>query len=295
MSRRGPQTPRPVDARTAAARPGDSRRAEPRRAREPAIYRGANTPITSAERAPVHVEGRVYIRWRYVSGVIVLAMLILLGIFFISDAYYVHNVAIVGRETMTDAEVYALARIADTHVFWVDPAQVRRSLLESPSIADAQVAVTWNNPMVIITLQEREPALVWEQNGVITWIDVQGRVMEQRGERPELLRVVAEDASLADGETPLPIEQIEADIVNGALQLRELLPERRELRFTTVLGLGFVDPGGWEAWFGTGTDMPEKVLIYNAIIANLQGRSIQPGVVNLTNPDAPFYTARAGR
>ncbi len=41
---------------------------------------------------------------------------------------------------------------------------------------------------------------------------------------------------------------------------------------------------------GTGTDMPEKVLIYNAIVGNLQARGIIPNEINVANPDAPFYS-----
>jgi hypothetical protein len=85
------------------------------------------------------------------------------------------------------------------------------------------------------------------------------------------------------------------DVVNGALQLRTLFPNLQVLRYHPEKGLGYQDEHGWEAWFGTGTDMPEKMQIYQAIVANLQSRGIQPESVDVSNPDAPHYSVLWGR
>ncbi len=270
----------PAPARTSEPKRArqPARTSEPKRTRAPAIYRGADAPIAAAD----HVEGRAFIRWRFVSGFVVVVLLIVLGVFFGADAFYVHEIAVAGLETMTYNEIYMLSGIADTQIFWVDPLEVRRNLLESPTIADAQISVRWEVPMVQILIQEREPALVWQQGDTETWIDVQGRVMEQRGERPDLLRVVVE------GETDIIPERIELNTVTGALQLRELLPDTRVLRYSSANGLGIVDPGGWSAWFGDGVDIPEKILVYNAIIADLLERGVAFETIFVINPDSPW-------
>jgi hypothetical protein len=144
--------------------------------------------------------------------------------------------------------------------------------------------------MVSVTILERAPALVWEQSGVMVWIDLQGRVMRQRSNRTDLLRVQADP--LLEGPA---INSIDPDIVNGALQLHQLMPELQVLRYHPDKGLGYVAGTGWEVWLGTGTNMPEKVLIYNAIVSNLQSRGILPGEINVTDPDAPFYSVVSGR
>jgi len=79
------------------------------------------------------------------------------------------------------------------------------------------------------------------------------------------------------------------------LQLRSLFPNIEVLRYHPHKGLGYQDGRGWEVWFGIGTDMPEKILIYEAIVANLQARGIQPGEVDVSNPDAPYYSVLWGR
>jgi cell division septal protein FtsQ len=257
----------------------EPRRVEPRRTRTPAIYRGADAPITSAD----HVEGRAFIRWRYVSGFVVVCLLIVLAVFFISDSFYIHRIAVTGLEAMTLDEVYQLTGIADTHLFWVDPVEVRRNLLTSPTIADAQVVVSWNAPLVQVLIQEREPALLWQQGENSQWLDLQGRIMQQRGVRSDLLVVTAEGEPSDD--------DVSAQTVNGALQIRALLSGVTQLRYSTATGLGYDDPRGWQVWFGDGDDIPEKILIYNAIVEDLQARAIQPRLINVSNPDAPYYNA----
>src|SRR5690606_31042159 len=126
-----------------------------------------------------------------------------------------------------------LTDIADMHIFWVDPDQVRESVLRSPTIADAQIEVGWPPQMVKIIIEERQPALVWEQAGAATWIDVQGRVMLLREDRPELLRIQSVD----DVEGPLGQNvQVDVDVVSGALQLRTIFPQLAVLSYHAEKG-----------------------------------------------------------
>ena len=39
----------------------------------------------------------------------------------------------------------------------------------------------------------------WEQSGTANWVDIQGRIMQQREDRPDLLREVSEGSGLASG------------------------------------------------------------------------------------------------
>lgn len=259
--------------------------------RDPAIWHGSTpyaTPRSARPAAPQAARGGFGLSWRVVSGLIVVALIGLLVLLFTTDAFYVYGPDIQGLDYMTPNEVFAISGIANLHVFWVDPAEVRRSLLESPTIADARIEVGFGPPLVTIYVQERQPALAWEQAGVQVWLDVQGRVMRQRGTRPDLLRVQV--ATLVDGP---PTGSIDSAIVAGALQLDQLLPDLQVLRYHPDYGLGYTDLRGAQVWFGTGTDMPEKILIYNAIIGNMAGNSAfarcaPPASIFVMNPDAPY-------
>lgn len=222
-------------------------------------------------------------RWRLVSGLIVLVMVGLLVLFFATPFFYVQSIAVGGLKYTTKEEVFTLTDIAGMHVFWIDPEQVRQGILRSPTLADATVTLGWPPQMVTVLVQEREPALLWEQAGVITWVDVQGRVMRQRADIDGLLRIVAEADSLgSDLQVPL-------EVVTGALQLKSARPAIDALRYNRLSGLGYNDGRGWTVWFGTGTNMPEKLTMYEDLVSKLLARNILPIEVNMMNADAPFY------
>jgi hypothetical protein len=275
----------------------DSRRAERRAARqtrdagpvrEPAVLRTPATGLDTGSYSPVgQVKERGWnISVRLVSGLITVSLIVALVIFFSSDAFYVHSIGVSGTDTMTPNEVFALADVAGSHVFWIDPAAVRANVLRSPTLADARVTVGWGSPLVSVEVQERRPALIWDQAGVQVWVDVNGRVMRQRGDAPGLLRVVIDDTSLGP-----PGGEVEQAVVNSAIQLQALLPDAASLRYHPTNGLGYADPRGWAVWFGVGDDMEQRVRVYEALINNLQDRGIRPGAVYLINPDRPWYTS----
>jgi len=255
--------------------------------RTPSIVRGSAPAAGVAER-PVTEHGARrsgVAGWRFISGMIVLGMLVVIFLFFSANIFYIHGIGVAGLKYISKEEVFALSGIANMHIFWIDPQEVRKNILRSPTIADATVTVGWPPNMVQIAIQEREPALVWEQASVPVWLDIQGRVMNMREDRSDLLRVVSD---VSDG--PLGVNvQIGVDIVTGALQLKALRNNITDLRYDPIKGLGYADGRGWMAWFGTGTEMPEKLGTYEAIVSNLQGRGIHPTEVNVVDPDAPFY------
>jgi hypothetical protein len=251
------------------------------------VWRGGDVTNTNERPAVVHGSRRGFkFHARYLSAVITLLMLGLLAMFAFTNVFYVQSIAVGGLQTLSKEEVFALTDTANQHIFWINPVTVRANLMRSPTIADARVEVGWAAPMVRVLVQEREPAVVWQQAGTAVWVDVLGQVMQQREDRPNLLRVTYEGLA----SSPLgPNDRINPDVVQGALQLQTLLGDRA-LRYSEYYGLGFRDERGWDAWFGTGTDMPNRIAIYNALVQNLLGRGIQPTVVSVANPDAVYYS-----
>jgi cell division septal protein FtsQ len=255
--------------------------------REPAIWR--NPIIGSMDRPQVFKRGQVFISWRVVSGLLMLVLIGALALFFFSDAFYVRGVAVGGLETMTVNELYALLQVDGLHVFWLDPDAIRADLLKSPTIASANVIVGFPPNPIQIIVEEREPALVWEQAGAASWIDLQGRVMRQREDRHTLLRIQADP--LLEGNVGA---NIDPQIVTSAIQLRDLLPNVAAFRYHPDKGLGFNDPRGWEVWLGVGADMQQKILIYNAIVDDNAAQNIVPNEINLVNTHRPYQSMLSG-
>jgi hypothetical protein len=250
--------------------------------RAPAVWRGASTGELPAVQ---HGERGVQINWRIFSGLIAACLMIVVVLFFATDAFYVHTISVAGLRYLKEGEIFRLADIADTHIFWVNEDDVRARLTALTVIADAEVTIGWPPDMVRITVTEREPALIWEQGNVPVWIDLSGRVlMTPPEERPDLLRVTVEDVE----EIVLPTTIIPPEVVNGALLLRELVPGTNSLRYHPVNGLGFTGEGGWDAWFGSGLDMQIKIMVYKAIVEDHQNVG-ELREINVVNPDAPYW------
>lgn len=263
--------------------------------RAPGIWRGA-TPATATGERPVIEHGtsdRGQIGWRMFSGLIVIGLSVLLGIFFMMDFFYVRSVSVAGVRYLDRSEVFRYADIAEVHLFWLKPEQIRQNILDaSPVVADARVFISWPPDMVRIVIEEREPALIWVQSGVTALVDVQGRVLRfplENEPLPDLLRVVAD--SELDSAPGVETPRVPAEAVTGAIQLRSLLAGVETLRYnpSQSKGLGFREPGGWDVWLGVGTDMPDKLLIYEALRDNLLARGITPFEINVAHPEGGVY------
>ncbi len=258
-----------------------------RRTRYAGIWRGASERTLDEIPEVEHSQPRrVPVNWRLFSGAIALCLMLVLGLFFASDAFYIRSVAVGGLKYLTKEEVFAAADIANVHIFWISPEMVRQNLMRSPSIADAEVSLSWPPNMVHIVVQEREPALVWEQGGTGFWVDVTGRMMALRADRADLIRI---SSDMTEENSPLRSGHISEEIVFGALELQQVMPDLRTLRYDAVKGLGMRSPDGADIWFGAGTGMAEKYAIYQAVQADLTSQNFQAWEINVVNPDAPYY------
>lgn len=267
-----------------------NRRSERRvRERNPAVVL---TPAMIAERGLPQVSHGLRdnpINWRLLSGMILVCLGLVLFLFFSADVFYVRAIGVSGARYLEEEEIFRLAEIAEAHVFWIDPEEVRQRIMQFPAIADAQISIGWPPTMVRITITEREPALIWQQAGVEVWVDIHGNVlMIPPEDRADLLRV-----EVMGVDDPISnMEKVSQDVVNGARLLRDLIPNAPVLQYDPVKGLGFSDPAGWRAWFGSGQDMPTKILIYQRLTAELAARGVTPSEINLVNPDAPYICER---
>lgn len=255
------------------------------------LRRGRNR--SAEDRAVNQIEEPKGFNWRIVSGLMILLLSGVMVLFFYSPVFYVSNIRVGGVNYITVEEVFTYADVANYHIFWVTPDNVSENVMNSPSIANARVRIGWPPNMVTINIEEREPALIWEQNGVAVWIDVQGNVMDMRDERADLVRIIVDDPFI---EGPLgDANGLDSEIVFGLLQLHDLRPDIVAWRYDTVDGLGWRNDNGWDIWFGTGTDMDEKMQIYEELSSRLIARGIQPAELNIVDTDAPYYTVLWGR
>jgi hypothetical protein len=260
--------------------------------RAPAVWRGdaVPKPKPNTERPIDHsLRRKVGVSWRVVSGFIVLCTIGLLVIMFQTEFFKVRTITVVGATYIDPSEVFRYTETAGLPIFLIDPNDVRDAILsKSRLIADARVTIGWPPEMIKIVIEERKPALVWTQYDIRVLLDLQGNILRQpRPEEifPNLIHVIADQSV---NEPPLPEKRIPLDVVNGALQLRQLLSGIEILRYNATKGLGFRE-SSWDIWLGTGTDMPNKLLIYEALRDNLLKRGITPIEINVADTRAVYY------
>lgn len=235
---------------------------------------------------------------RFTSGVLFVIFGLILVLFFTSDLFYVRSVQVRGNDFLAREEIFAFASIADFHMFWLDPEEIRSNVLRSSSIADVTVELGWPPNLITLLVQERQPAIIWSEAGNETWIDIQGRIMPARAAMPDVIRVnVAVDAFTSPTAALTDLKRLDKDVVLGALRLQAFLPPGADLDYDPINGLGWTNDRGWQIWMGidSSAGMGRKINEYQAYVNNLNSRGIEITELNIANPDAPFYKVLWGR
>jgi hypothetical protein len=190
--------------------------------------------------------------------------------------------------TIAPHEIVAASGLGGRHVFATDPAEAAGLIGAVPGVISATVTVEWPN-QVQINIGEDAPVAVWEQAGQQYWITEEGALVPARVDTRHLLQLESE-ATTPLGET----NRLPADVLEGALLLRELRPNIDHLYYQPGQGLSYADGRGWRVYFGTGRDMAQKLVVYETLVADLTGRAVRPEYISVVNQNKPYYMQAAG-
>lgn len=91
--------------------------------------------------------------------------------------------------------------------------------------------------------------------------------------------------------TDAQVAFVPREVLEGALQLRELRPNIEQLYYQPSGGLSYQDGRGWRAYFGAGRDMRQKLAVYETVVAKLMERGIRPQYISVSNQYKPYYRA----
>jgi hypothetical protein len=230
---------------------------------------------------------RIPLTWRLASFTMCLLLTAMLGRLVTDRSMFIDGINLGGSALVPGEEIYSNSGIAGQHIFWVDPVAVQRQVLDVPGIAGAVVSVQWPN-IVTIVVTERIPVVTWIENERTWWVDADGHRFRARQDLPGLLPIMVDDSK---GKSNTPDGQaVPAAAIHGALQLRELRPNIESLHYDDLHGLSYQDGRGWRGYFGVGTDMPQKLAVYERLTEDLTARGIYPKKISVENLDAPYYT-----
>jgi cell division septal protein FtsQ len=226
----------------------------------------------------------------------------LLVVLFASALYFAFNTPqlrvtqaqVAGNQMLTPEEINSALNIAGQPTFLLMPSELEKRLrLQFPELAAAQVDVSLPNT-VSVHVVERKPVLRWEQGDGYTWVSEDGIAFRPHGDMPGFISVMALSAPPIEGivspDSLTPAPFIAPDMVKSLKGLAGHVPPGMPIIYDAGFGFGWNDPRGWRVYFGTSaSDVELKMRVYESMVASLTQRGIQPALINVTYPTAPYY------
>lgn len=238
----------------------------------------------------------LYLGWRLLS--LVLAGALSYGLFFMwtSPLFKMTTPVVTGNVRVQSEEFVKTMAIAGKPSYTIVPSEVRATLLNTyPELVSLNLDILFPNK-VNLKVTEREPVLIWRQGGQTIWVDLFGIPMLPRGQAGNWYVVTAEGGAVS----MVPIDPInhpgqykpvaDSGLILAILNLANMTPSGTSIAFDSRYGLGWVDPKGWKVYFGFDTEgLDSKLAQYAGIVTNLDRQGIQPKLISVQYPYAPFY------
>ena len=208
------------------------------------------------------------------------------------ENFYLTRLPVEGAISISAHEIVNSTNLAGAHIFAADPNKAAAQIAQIPGVIAASVTLNWPNE-VSIQIEEDAPIAIWVEGSNQYWITGNGRFIPARSQTLGLLFIESEILPKV-AETDEATEQpqttfVPEAVLAGALQLKELRPNIDKLFYRPSSGLSFQDGRGWRVYFGTGTDMQQKLVVYEAIVDDLLAQGITPAYVSVSNQEKPYY------
>jgi cell division protein FtsQ len=256
---------------------------------------------------------RLHLSWRFLSLFLAIALGVGFYYAWTSTVFKIEEFEITGLKRVSEQDIQTILDVSSQPSFALDPQALQdRLLVQFPELITATIQVGFPNTMAI-TVTERLPVLVWEQDGRTNLVDTDGMAFPLRGEviDPSLPRVIAQgrlanlslpaapaslDVENAEKQTeqkpvsPLQARQIlDPEVVSAVLILNDHSPEGAPLIYSAEHGFGWEDAGGWQVYFGDASDIQMKLRIYQSILRMLDDKDVLPSLVSVEWVHAPYY------
>lgn len=253
--------------------------------------------------------------WRALSATLVLVALIGIFSLWASPFFQVDTVALEGMERLTVSDLETVINLRNLAIVEVDAGAVKEDLLRFfPDLESVQVQVGLPNTVKVV-VRERRPILAWQKEDQMLWIDANGVVFPARGTVEGLLTVFSNDkpplaitpesnpkeetqekaqenTSAGNSKPALKTtpERIDPQTLQTIQKLATLLPENSVIAYDDLNGIGWKTPDGLQVYIGKNlTNFEVKYHMAEQIIGQLYEKGIYPALLNVADPNAPFY------
>lgn len=242
-----------------------------------------------------HAAFRV-VRWllvmlrngRLPAGAGAVALGVALAYLVTDPAYTVRRVVVTGVVALPGTGLAESSGALGQGIFSIDPDAVAARVATQPSVRRVEV---WTETpgTLVIAVQERGGALLWETEGASYLLDGSGMVLGQvaAGTAPSLPVVRA----LPGNPSPIVGERVDDGLVRTALSLNERLPSevgltQGNLVVDPLLGV-IVQTPEWRAVVGTDDRLGSKLAVLKAML-----REPQWSDLDVRDPDRAVFTRK---
>jgi hypothetical protein len=126
--------------------------------------------------------------------------------------------------------------------------------------------------------------MMWEEEGQLWWVDVDGIVFPAQG--------MLSESWLVRG--PLPRGEggrLDEDVHIALTELWSIGADMAQLLYYVPdRGLTFTDERGWRVILGQGPGMAERLRVLELLTADLEARGLMPRFIDVRFSDAPYYS-----
>jgi cell division septal protein FtsQ len=222
-------------------------------------------------------------RPKFAAGLLIVLLSAALYAMFNLDMFYVTEPQVIGNRIVPHDEIVNASGVRGWNIFFVEPNAVQAAISTLPEFKSVQVYTGLPNTVEIYTT-ERKPIFVWEVAGKDYWVDDEGIAMRPRGMVPTGFHVRdAEGTAVKYG------ERVNPDAFNAAVSLINAWKgSPKYFEWTLAHGLTLRDDHGWMVYFGSASQMDDKLTAFNIVTNQLTRDKRQVAFIDLGS-GLPYY------
>jgi len=266
---------------------------------EATTFAPASNGLRASEGVRSLAMPEIRLEWRAASAALAILLSVALYLLFTSPYFMIAAPQIRGNQFLSIEEINGVLNLSGKTIFTIIPQYLERDLLLThPSLADVEINLSLPNT-VSVTVRERQPAIIWQQDGKSAWIDAEGIAFRASAYVEGIITVTAlgspptpaVDTSTRSARNKLaPPPYIAPETVAALQALVAHVPPGTPIVYDPKSGLGWVDSRGWTVQLGDITEeIGLKLRLYETLVTWFTQNNIQPILVNLEHPHAPYY------
>lgn len=249
---------------------------------------GTTYQATATEAKHISVQPILMRRWKIrrhqaVGLAILLALSSVIGYLFISPDWYVWGAEISDCQWLRKEEIYQAAGIDGHSIFYVDPEEISERVEQLPGIEHAEVVCRLPN-QVSIRVVEREPAVIWQNQGIQYWADRAGILFQRSADLEDPVIIVDQEPVARQ-----PGDRVDASAIRTALELHQLLPDVRIFAYSKAEGLTFDLANGRRVLVQVGCDSHKVVSALYELQEHLGSQNIGARVIDLRYENRAYW------